>query len=47
VGEVYGIPYLTIAYIEGKSLLGNHAAARPLSPRQAAGLVRKLALARR
>ena len=43
VGEINGIPYLTMAYVEGKSL-GDFAAARPLTPRQSALLVRKLAL---
>jgi hypothetical protein len=43
-GEIDGTPYLTMAYVEGR-LLSEFAAARPLTPRQAAGLVRKLALA--
>jgi hypothetical protein len=44
VGEIDGTPYLTMAYVEGKPL-SEFAAARPLTPRQASGLVRKLALA--
>ncbi len=44
VGEIDGVPYLTMAFVEGKSL-GEYAALRPLSPRQSVALVRKLALA--
>jgi hypothetical protein len=44
VGEVGGVPYLTMAFIEGKSL-ADFARTRPLTPRQSAMLVRKLALA--
>jgi serine/threonine protein kinase/WD40 repeat protein len=44
VGEVDGVPYLVMAFVEGKPL-GEYAALRPLSPRQSAALVRKLALA--
>jgi hypothetical protein len=44
VGEIDGIPYLTMAFIEGKSL-AEFIRAKPLTPRQAAMLVRKLALA--
>jgi predicted Ser/Thr protein kinase len=44
VGEIDGTPYLTMAYVEGKPL-SEAAAERPLTPRQAAILVRKLALA--
>jgi TPR repeat protein/predicted Ser/Thr protein kinase len=44
VGAVDGVPYLTMAFIEGKSLSAL-ARAQPLSPRQSALLVRKLALA--
>jgi predicted Ser/Thr protein kinase len=44
VGQIDGTPYLTIAYIEGKSLAA-FAASRPLTSRQSALLVRKLALA--
>ena len=44
VGEIDGTPYLTMAYIEGKSLR-EFAASRPLTSRQSALLVRKLALA--
>ncbi len=46
VGDIDGIHYLTMAYIEGRSLAevlrGNK---KPVQPRQAAALVRKLALA--
>jgi serine/threonine protein kinase len=44
VGEIDGAPYLTMAYVEGKRL-SEFAASRPLTPRQSALLVRKLALA--
>jgi serine/threonine protein kinase len=44
VGEVDGVPYLTMAYIEGKSL-AEYLRGKPLMPRQSALLVRKLALA--
>ncbi len=44
VGEIDGTPYLTMAFVEGKSL-SEFAATRPLTPRQAGLLVRKLALA--
>jgi hypothetical protein len=44
VGEVDGTPYLTMAYVEGKAL-SDFARARPLTARQTALLVRKLALA--
>ena len=44
VGEVDGVPYLTMAFIEGKPL-EEFAALKPLTPRQAAFLARKLALA--
>jgi serine/threonine protein kinase len=44
VGEIDGLPYLTMAYIEGKPLK-DFARIRPLLPRQSAALVRKLALA--
>jgi hypothetical protein len=43
VGQIDGVPYLTMAFIEGKPLA--EFAARPLAPKQAAFLVRKLALA--
>jgi tetratricopeptide (TPR) repeat protein len=42
-GEINGIPYLTMAYIEGQPL--TQALPPPLPPRQAAGLLRQLALA--
>jgi serine/threonine protein kinase len=45
VGEIDGIHYLTMAYIEGKLLWNYIAGGRPLPCRQAAALVRKLALA--
>ncbi len=44
IGQFDGTPYLTMAYIEGKPL-AQFAAARPLTSRQSALLVRKLALA--
>ena len=44
VGEIDGMPYLTMAYVEGKAL-SDFTRARPLMPRQSALLVRKLALA--
>jgi serine/threonine protein kinase len=44
VGEVDSVPYLTMAYIEGKSL-AEWLRSKPLTPRQSAFLVRKLALA--
>jgi serine/threonine protein kinase len=46
VGAIDGTPYLTMAYIEGRSLaevLRDHPG--PVKPRQAAALVRRLALA--
>jgi predicted Ser/Thr protein kinase len=46
VGEVDGVPYMTMSFIEGRSLsdvLRGHTA--PLKPRTVAGLMRKLALA--
>jgi serine/threonine protein kinase len=46
VGEVDGVPYLTMGYIEGKSL-AEWIRGKPLTPRQSALLVRKLALALR
>jgi serine/threonine protein kinase len=45
VGEIDGVPYLTMAYIEGKSLHQLTRGKRPMSQPSGAGLVRKLALA--
>lgn len=45
VGEFDGRPYLTMAYIEGPSLAAALEGGRVFTPRQAALLVRKLALA--
>jgi predicted Ser/Thr protein kinase len=46
VGEIDGTPYLTMAYIEGRSLAeALRGRPGPVRPRQAAALVRKLALA--
>lgn len=45
VGETDGIHYLTMAYIEGKLLWNLIASGEPLPCRQAAALVRKLAIA--
>lgn len=46
VGEFEGVPYLTMAYIDGRSLATTlREDKKPLSPVQAAALVRKLALA--
>jgi hypothetical protein len=47
VGEVNGIHFLTMAYVEGKPLSLYIDPARPLPQRQVAALVRKLALALR
>ena len=44
-GEVDGIPYLTMAYVEGQPLAEPIAAGNPLPQRDAAILVRKLAVA--
>jgi serine/threonine protein kinase len=44
VGEIGGVPYLTMAFIEGRSL-ATAIESGPLSPSQAALLVRKVALA--
>ena len=43
-GEIDGVPYLTMAFLEGKPL-GEFVRAKPPTPRQSAFLVRKLALA--
>jgi serine/threonine protein kinase len=45
VGQIDGIPYLTMAYIRGRPLSRYVDPNRPLSPRWVAALVRKLALA--
>lgn len=45
VGEIKGIRYLTMAYIEGKPLSSYVSEDKPLSAKQAAVVVRKLALA--
>ena len=45
VGEEHGLPYLTMAFIEGRSLADVVAAGPPPAPVPAALLVRKLALA--
>ena len=45
VGQIDGIPYLTMAYIRGRPLSRYIDRTRPLSPRWVAVLVRKLALA--
>jgi predicted Ser/Thr protein kinase len=45
IGEHEGVYYLTMAYIEGKPLSDYVGADRPLPPRQAAGIVRQMALA--
>jgi hypothetical protein len=45
VGEIDGVPYLTMGYIEGKPLGEFVAGCKGLTPRQAAALVRKVALA--
>ncbi|QEH32060.1 Serine/threonine-protein kinase PknB [Aquisphaera giovannonii] len=45
VGEVDGSPYLTMAYIEGRPLSDLVDRPEPVTPRQAAAIVRKLALA--
>lgn len=45
VGEIDGVPYLTMAYIEGKLLSRFVNADEPLTQRQIATLVRKVALA--
>jgi serine/threonine protein kinase/WD40 repeat protein len=45
VGEIGGVHYLTMAYIEGQSLADRLKAGEPLPPREAADLVRQIALA--
>jgi formylglycine-generating enzyme required for sulfatase activity len=45
VGEQDGIPYLTMAFIEGRTLAARLQDGNPLPQREAAAIVRKLALA--
>lgn len=45
VGEVDGVPFLTMAYIEGRSLSDFLKTGKPHPPRQVAKVIRKLALA--
>src|SRR5262249_50614686 len=45
VGDLGGICYLTMAYIEGESLAARLQAVGRLAPAEAAGVVRKIALA--
>lgn len=45
VGELHGLPYLTMAFIEGKSLAQIIESGPPLIPARTAMLVRKVALA--
>jgi serine/threonine-protein kinase len=45
VGELHGVPYLTMAFVDGRSLAKELEAGRSFTPPQAALLVRKLALA--
>jgi serine/threonine protein kinase len=45
VGVLSGIPFLTMAYVEGQTLAALLKAGPPPAPRQAAALVRKLAAA--
>jgi predicted Ser/Thr protein kinase len=44
-GQIDGVPYLTMAYIEGRSLSDLLRAKQPFAPAEAAAVVRKLALA--
>ncbi|HEY7428882.1 MAG TPA: protein kinase [Gemmataceae bacterium] len=44
-GQINGVPYLTMAYIEGRPLSDLLRAEQPFTPSEAAALVRKLALA--
>jgi serine/threonine protein kinase/HEAT repeat protein len=44
-GQIDGVPYLTMAYVEGRPLTDFIDPKKPVAPRQAAALVRKLALA--
>jgi serine/threonine protein kinase len=45
LGEIDGVPFLTMAFIRGEPLARRLDPARPLPPRDAAALARKLALA--
>ncbi len=45
VGEMHGVPYLTMAFVEGRSLAKALEAGQSFTPQQAALMVRKLALA--
>jgi len=45
VGEINGIHFLTMAYIDGISLTSLVSESKPLSDRQVASIVRKLAIA--
>ncbi len=45
LGEIDGVPYLTMTYMEGEPLSRRVGPGRPLPPREAAGLVRRIALA--
>ncbi len=44
VGEIDGTQYLTMAFIEGRTLADHLESGRPIAPRQAALVIRKLAL---
>jgi serine/threonine protein kinase/WD40 repeat protein len=45
VGQIDGVPYLTMAYVDGRTLADVVRDGPPLPPREAAALVRRLALA--
>jgi serine/threonine protein kinase len=45
IGEVDGLPYLTMAYIEGGTLASKVERGRPWEPRKAAKVIRQLAVA--
>jgi WD40 repeat protein/serine/threonine protein kinase len=42
VGQMGGLPYISMAFVEGRSL-AKHVAEQPLAPREAAGLMRQVA----